>query len=927
MSELINQSPDLYPANIVRPQGPQVKVSSDVDYIFIFRKDIDFTISPLAKRFATDNRINCMDIDSIMKEEYDVFFAKFLDIIQWGHTPNGRFEIHLYDPHELEDRVKAKAVSMDIVSLDPLIDHGVHELELSREYYFSGRNFVKRIARPDSSPLSNQAHQIADQLSGNPVALIDDDIFKGGSIITALDILHDEGVDISKVIPGIKVGNTPQLSDRGISLDPVIEYTADGDQPILKKVNIADARDYLMGGGGLVVRLPDGGYGRAPYFLPFLPTSDKTGIPEGFNRTFALHILKANQEFFNRVSEKVGKSLLLRHMDPHFSRLMHEVFGFDINTPMQHVVGWAMNDIDKIWEFTKGIGVVEELQDLAMSDNLIFIDVNDTLLQESDTGGRIDEQTAKEVRKVAIDLKSQGFEIGLASDSTIDKLALISEQLGINGPLLAENGNIVTYGGKKTVVRGLENATKIKEDIRNLLMANSFNEVEDQKPIQFGGDHAKYSDNEWAFGANRQTSISLYAPAGAIESIQNLLKDIPNISFDVDLKNNFLAIHPGDFRKNKMKTAAMIKNITHRVVMIGNSLSDWINPSFGIECGFVGNAMIEESVKEQSAYLSKKRFGNGVVDILRKIYEGIPGHMDVFMPFIDGEVNRTLLVEYQNTQAVLQFANQYSNEALGHLSPYFHPDKLRKIEMLTNILTQYGIPIPKIILSGQGNPIPWILTEQVPGENLNNYFPQLTSEQKLKVVKKMAAQLSRIHMIPSTAFKSMPSISNVEENHQQLVDDTLQALQDEGVLSLENCIAIDEWYKKYASILPQFQKGLVHRDYFQRNIFVDPLSLEVTGIIDWGDTAHVGDVIKDTILAAKWIADDISTKEGMNMFITFLETYNDRSPIKIDLNKALSYLAVYTVEWCLETALFTHYMGNQTQVYKQIDRIKSIIET
>lgn len=580
--------------------------------------------------------------------------------------------------------------------------------------------------------------------------------------------------------------------------------------------------------------------------------------------------------------------------------------------------------VDRHPSHIQPIRAAEQLKKIGLPTKLIFIDVNGTLIQEEGEA-KFDEIGFGKVREIASSLQTEGYSIGLCSDSSARKLINLAESLGINGPIIAENGNIIKYKEKTIVIEEIKNRSGIINRARKILNSGGFQETEDKNPLQFSGKHADYEKNEWAFGSDRLSSISIYANAEAIKLFDERAKEFPNVSIDSTPEYESLIIHPKDYRQNKGKALTLIREIGQRVIMIGNTLSDWVDPSSGVECGFVENSRIPNEIRNKSAYVSRKHLAFGVADILTKISRDIPGHVDILEKFTDGEINETFLVEHDSFPAVLQYKNRHPNFEWQHLSSYFHTDKLRKAIFLSNLLNQYEIHVPKIISHKDDSPISWAIFELVPGENLSLIFPNLSEDKQIQIAKEMATILGKIHSIPESEIKKMPQFIEKEINPQVVLNQTVEILSSVGVISKQTAKEIVIWYSTHYHEDPSQILSLVHRDFFQKNVFVDPDSLRITGVIDWGDTAHIGNPNKDAVLSAKWIAGDLSTQQGINIFRSFLTEYNAhvQNPINIDI--ALKQLNVYAMEWYLEAALFTMFTGDLSLANKQVTHIKNIL--
>ena len=71
---------------------------------------------------------------------------------------------------------------------------------------------------------------------------------------------------------------------------------------------IADSRDFLLGAddGGLVVALPDGSWGRAPYLLPYVDPEVRAGLPDGTALSFSAAMWEHNVATFGPTDRRVA---------------------------------------------------------------------------------------------------------------------------------------------------------------------------------------------------------------------------------------------------------------------------------------------------------------------------------------------------------------------------------------------------------------------------------------------------------------------------------------------------------------------------------------------------------------------------------------------------------------------------------------------
>ncbi len=604
------------------PRVNTVEVGPDVDFVYIMRKDGKFAMPPVAQRIATDYRLDEQKVTQTLLGEYDTFFAKLADAFGQGFSSKGKFELHLFDSDELDKSVREKSAGVPIVSLDPLMNKGVFEHRVSRGYFLGGKKDFGQVARPVSPDLSLQALEIAAKLNGLLASVAEDDIFSGGSVIASLNELLNQGVNIHKVIPGIQVGKPEKLSAMGLKVDPVIEYKTTDGADIFDKVDLGDPRDYLLGASGLVVRLPGGELGRAPYILPFVSTAARASIPADVEKEFALKTLQANLEFFDAVEDKLGSPLLLKHMDHSFLVLMHKMYGVDSNAEMSRVTAWLMDNLDGFWKTTKKQGELQEkLAALRMPGNIVFLDVNGTLFPDDSPSGYIPEGDIDSFRQAVLKVKEKGVGVGLCSDSPLLQLKATAEKLSIDGPILAENGNILSNENQVLILNSLSGIEKYKEQIRLLAVELGLQQINDYVAPEFGGSPVDVKNHKWGFGANRQTSVTVFGPPQLIRHLGSQFGDTKQeFSVDCSPEFNYFAIHPGkNYRRNKGAALNALAAYGHGVVMVGNSMSDWVESDQGVVCSFVGGARIDINVAGKASYISDKPVIKGVIDILEKI--------------------------------------------------------------------------------------------------------------------------------------------------------------------------------------------------------------------------------------------------------------------------------------------------------------------
>ncbi|WP_226007327.1 phosphotransferase family protein [Natrinema salinisoli] len=65
--------------------------------------------------------------------------------------------------------------------------------------------------------------------------------------------------------------------------------------------------------------------------------------------------------------------------------------------------------------------------------------------------------------------------------------------------------------------------------------------------------------------------------------------------------------------------------------------------------------------------------------------------------------------------------------------------------LVTEISERTDVPVPPVLAFGRHDDVAYLLTEYVPGENLHERFPELTSETRRTVVESFGSSLARLH--------------------------------------------------------------------------------------------------------------------------------------------------------------------------------------
>jgi nicotinic acid mononucleotide adenylyltransferase len=177
-------------------------------------------------------------------------------------------------------RVEPRSVANETrtISLDPMLP-GTVDLGVSRLFDLGGHRPHGHVARPDDEPVDVQCARIP----AGEWTLRDDDRATGSTVDFVASRLRADVVLVATTFV----------------VDPRERVDLEGG-PSAGRVEIADSRDFLLGAdhGGLVVALPDGSVGRAPYLLPYVDPAVRCGLPATVARSLSLALWQAQAEVF-----------------------------------------------------------------------------------------------------------------------------------------------------------------------------------------------------------------------------------------------------------------------------------------------------------------------------------------------------------------------------------------------------------------------------------------------------------------------------------------------------------------------------------------------------------------------------------------------------------------------------------------------------
>lgn len=191
---------------------------------------------------------------------------------------------------------------------------GTYNLEVSRLFNVSSYQdkYIKLIGRLGHETIEEQVKKIKD----GSYVLVDDDSVTGRTLNS-----------IKEKLPTDVVINETYLLANSINE---------------KVFDVVDLRDFIIGttNSGLVVKLPNGLYTRAPYVMSYINLTTRASIPPSRERDFSIAVWQMNKEFY----QKYDKNFKLKNADSNFITLMNYI-GFNSEDTIVDICEWHINKL------------------------------------------------------------------------------------------------------------------------------------------------------------------------------------------------------------------------------------------------------------------------------------------------------------------------------------------------------------------------------------------------------------------------------------------------------------------------------------------------------------------------------------------------------------------------------------------------------
>jgi aminoglycoside phosphotransferase (APT) family kinase protein len=192
------------------------------------------------------------------------------------------------------------------------------------------------------------------------------------------------------------------------------------------------------------------------------------------------------------------------------------------------------------------------------------------------------------------------------------------------------------------------------------------------------------------------------------------------------------------------------------------------------------------------------------------------------------------------------------------------------------------VPVPAVLEVRRGDPetgAPALLiTSRVPGERLDLVLPVLDSAGRTFVAEQLGVLIGRLgHLAqpragvfsdPGLVVGSFPEGSDLPE--------WVEAHAPQLGLDAEEIESLRELADDAQTLLDDESRVcLVHADFNPGNVLVDPVSLEVTGVVDW-EFAHAGSPFADLGNLLRFEADQVFEDAVLASYARFMPDVPDR---------------------------------------------------
>lgn len=504
----------------------EIEIPKD-SFLFVSALDGDRALESFARSLETRGLGTYQDAIEKLTPLYNKFVNRVFSLINRMHNDDKRLAVAILPNERLEEQLKQNAQGWFTVSLN-VGDRSWCDfaLELSRLQTTHGKG-LEMTQRPGSMSVSQQLVELKKKMAANEVdsvCLVDDHAFTCRSLEQTVVALANAGIKVGRIVTLSQVGASSALEARGIPVVASSRFVhqdpTDG-RDILDSLDLVEARYFLLGATGGVVKLRDGSYGRAPYLLPFADASKKASIPSTEADQFSRKVLKLNIALFQEIEKEFNTTLTVSDGHSDVAALL-ESQGFSREQSLVDVAREAEKQFSQIkGEWSLLSSVQNKVHLLRLPERCLFLDLNGTLLQPGESG--VPELLERDLIDAVTEVQAAGIRVGLCSDSPLAPLSELASRWGMNGPVLAENGDYASASGRSVAFKRIEKIDQAKNEIRRIATALGYEEKPEMYAVDFDSQQPTLTGS-FAFGRGRTASLSCFADPRLIEALREDLR-------------------------------------------------------------------------------------------------------------------------------------------------------------------------------------------------------------------------------------------------------------------------------------------------------------------------------------------------------------------------------------------------------------------
>ena len=492
-------------------------------FLFVSALDGDRALESFAKALEAGGKGDSREIIERLTPLYNKFANQVFSVINTMMVGDARMQVAVLPNERLEEQLKENTKGFFTVSLNvgdrTWCDFA---LELSRLQTTHGKT-LEMTQRPGAKTVSQQIVELKTKMAAagvDSVCLVDDHAFTCRSLERAVVALSNAGIRVERVATLSQVGTSNALATRNIPVltsSRFVHEDPNDTREVLDSLDLVEARYFLLGATGGVVKLPNGECGRVPYLLPFADASQKASIPRDQVEGFSQRVLQLNVALFQEIEREFNTTLTVSDGHPDVAALLVSQ-GFDANQSLIQVAREAEKQFSQIkGEWTLLSSVQNKLQPLRLPEKCLFLDLNGTLIQPGESG--IPELFERDLMDAVTEVQSAGIFVGLCSDSPLAPLAQLAARWGMTGPILSENGDYATSRGQSVALKKIEMVDEVKKEIRRIAIGLGYEEKTEMYAVDFDPRQSLLSGS-FAFGQGRSASLSCFADKSLIEALR-----------------------------------------------------------------------------------------------------------------------------------------------------------------------------------------------------------------------------------------------------------------------------------------------------------------------------------------------------------------------------------------------------------------------